>query len=380
MTKRVAICAVAQIPYEREKSTVRFQGMASAVLKQLLEQTGLDFDEEKGIKAAITCSDDVFDARTISDNAMTDAVGAHYRSEEKVAADGAQAVYYALANVLSGHYDVVSVIGHSKESQGQSRNLVTHLAFEPFFTRPVGMDFVVAAALQAQAYMAKSGLTDAQMAELVVRARDGARKNPYQQALPSVTEGEVLASPLVADPLRALHAYPVTDGAVGLIVASEEVARRVTDKPVWITGAGNCLDTFFLGERDLAGNFALAKAAGRAYAMAGVKDAGAFDVAEISDPYAYMLPLWAEGLGLCGDGRGAKWLADGGPDARHVNLTGGTLAGVPQMLGGLARVAEAARHLRGEAGAAQVKGATRAVAHGLTGPAGQLQTVVVLEA
>jgi acetyl-CoA C-acetyltransferase len=103
------------------------------------------------------------------------------------------------------------------------------------------------------------------------------------------------------------------------------------------------------------------------------------DLFELSDRYAYELPLWAEGLGLCGDGEGARWLAAGGPDRAHCNLTGGTLAGIPMLLSGLARVAEAARQLRGEAGAAQVNQAKRAIAHGTTGPAGQHHTVVALE-
>ena len=114
--------------------------------------------------------------------------------------------------------------------------------------------------------------------------------------------------------------------------------------------------------------------------MAGLTDpAKQADLFEVSDRYAYELPLWAEGLGLCVDGEGDRWLAANGPDRANLNLTGGTLAGVPMLLGGLARVAEAARQLRHEAGAAQVKNAKRAVAQGTTGPAGQHHTVVVLE-
>ena len=72
----------------------------------------------------VTCSDDVFDARTISDNGMTDVVGAHYRGEEKVAQDGLNALGYAMASILSGHDDLVLVMGHCKESQSESRQHV----------------------------------------------------------------------------------------------------------------------------------------------------------------------------------------------------------------------------------------------------------------
>ena len=378
-TKRVGICAVAQTKYERDMQGQRFQGMALDVLESLLEQTGLDFSEDHGIDASISCSDDVFDARTISNNAMTDVLGAHFRNEEKVAQEGAQAVYYGLAMILSGHADVVLVLGHCKESQCRSRNMVTHLAFDPFYTRPVGLDFYAAAALQAQAYMAKSYVTDRHLASIVVRARQQASKNPATKGLELVNQDNVLGSPMVADPIRQLHAYPVSDGAVGMILATEERAKKITDTPVWIAGTGNCMDNFFLGDRDIAGNFALKKAAERAYARAGIKDPReSFDVVEISDQYAYQQPMWMEGLGLVDDGKGGKWIDEGGPQQARVNLSGGMLGGNPLILGGLVRTAEAALQLMGKAGDYQVPDAKTALAHGVMGPAGQFHSVIIL--
>jgi acetyl-CoA C-acetyltransferase len=377
VANRVAICAVAQTKFEANKWDVRMQGLLWEVVKDVRAQTGLDFGE-RGIGAAVTVSDDLFDARTISDGGITDVVGAHYGAEEKVAADGAQGVYYAASMILSGHHDIVLLAGHCKESQAASRNMVTHLAFDPFYTRPVGLDYLCAAALQAQAYLARSGVTETQLADLVVRARRWAAKNPVAQETAPITREAVLASPMIADPIRSGFMYPVSDGAVALILADERRAREITDKPVWIAGLGNCYDSFFLGERDLGGNFALERAAQRAYAMAGVTDpVTAFDVVEIADQYAHQLPQYAEGLGLCKSGR--EWLAADGPEQQNVNRSGGMIAGNPLMLGGLARVAEAAIQLRGEAGERQVTRARRAVAQGATGPAGQLQTVVVLE-
>lgn len=374
---RVAICAIAQTKFEPNKRDVRMQGLLWEVVSAVRRQTGLDFGED-GIQGAVTVSDDVFDARTISDGGITDVVGAHYGAEEKVAADGAQGVYYAAATILSGHHDVILLAGHCKESQAASRNMVSHLAFDPFYTRPVGLDYLSAAALQAQAYLARSGITETQLAELVVRSRRWAAKNPVAQETQPLTREEVLASPLVSDPIRQAFMYPVSDGAIALILASEERARAITDKPVWITGLGNCYDSFFLGERDLGGNFALERAAKRAYAMAGISEpAASFDAVEIADQYAHHLPQYAEGLGICTSAK--PWLDADGPEKQNVNRSGGMIAGNPLMLGGLARVAEAAIQLRGEAGARQVSGAKRAVAQGATGPAGQLQTVVVLE-
>ncbi|MFZ3047131.1 MAG: thiolase family protein [Desulfatirhabdiaceae bacterium] len=380
MARRVGICAVAQTPYKRDYTEERFQGMGLMVLESLLAQTGLDFSEDRGIQMSISVSDDIFDARTISDNAMTDVLGAHFRCEEKVAQEGAQALYYGLAAIQSGHVDVVLILGHCKESQAQSRNMVTHLAFDPFYTRPVGLDFLAAAGLQARAYQEKSGVTDDQLAQIVVRARQNAVKNACTQDLPPVSTADVRNSPLIADPIRSLHAYPVSDGAVGMILAAEDRARQLCQTPVWIAGTGNCMDSFFLGDRDLTSNFALKKAAERAYQRAGIQNPEKdIDVFEISDQYAYQHPMWIEGLGVCPDGKGREWLDQNGPDRFHVNPSGGMLAGNPMILGGLSRAASVSLQLMGKAENAQIDGLRRGLAHGVMGPAGQFHTVIILE-
>jgi acetyl-CoA C-acetyltransferase len=211
MATRVGICAVAQTTYERDKCRERFQGMAMDVVESLQKQTGIDFRGDNGVGMSISVSDDVFDARTISNNPMTDVLGAHFGCEEKVAQEGAQALYYGLAAIQSGHTDLVLVLGHCKESQSQSRNMVTHLAFDPFYTRPVGLDFCAAAGLQAQAYAARSGVTDEQLAKVVVRSRENASRNPFTPEVAKVTVEKVLSSPMLVDPIRELHAYPISD-------------------------------------------------------------------------------------------------------------------------------------------------------------------------
>ncbi len=380
MGERVAICAMAQIKNEPDMWYRRFQGMLLECLEPILQATGVTFDMETGIRNVVTCSDDVFDARTISDSGMTDVVGAHYRGEEKIAQDGLNALGYAMACILSGHDDLILFLGHCKESQPESRQMCTNLAYDPFYCRPVGMDFLNVNAFQARAYMDRSGLTDEHVADIVVRSRQNAAKNPYARENPAVTKEEVLASPYLADPLRELHCYPVTDWAVGMLLCCEARAREFTDHPVWLTGFGNCMDRYFVGDRDLIDNFSLKTAAARACEMAGIKNPkGAFDVVELNDTCAHQLPLLAEGVGLIAEKEGGQWVADGGPERDRVNLSGGMLNGNPLMLGGMARAVEGYLQLRGEAGERQVPGAKRALAHGSTGAAGQHQTVVILE-
>jgi len=380
MGRRVAVCALAQIKNEPDIWYMRFQGMLLECLEAILKQTGVTFDMDKGIRNMVTCSDDVFDARTISNNAMTDVVGAHYRGEEKMAQDGINGLGYAMACILSGHDDMVLLAAHCKESQSESRHMCTNLAFDPFYCRPLGLDFLNASALQAREYMAKSGITEEHLARIVVRSRKNAAKNPYARENKMVTEKEVMDSPMLADPIRQLHYYPVTDWAVAMLLCCEERAREFTDKPVWITGFANCMDTYFLGDKDLTSNFALKKAAQRAYAMAGVKDPQKeLDLVELNDAAASQLPLWAEGIGLVDEGKGGEWMDEGGLEKYHVNLSGGMLNGNPIILSGLARATEAILQLKGEAGERQVNGVRKALAHGTTGAAGQHHAVVILE-
>jgi len=379
--KRVAVCAVSQRRNESDLWYERFQGMLLGLLEDLRKQAGFHFEEEGGVDMVVSCSDDIFDARTISDGGVTDVLGAHFRAEEKIAQEGLNAVAYGASVILSGHAELVLVMGHCKESQGESRNRITNLGFDPFYGRAVGLDFTNTCAFQARQYMASSNVSDRDLAGVVARARSCGGMNPFANAREPVDPGEVMASPMLCDPIRRLHAWPVSDGAVGMLLASEERAGEFTDKPVWITGFSNCMDSYFLGDRNLVGNFALRKAAGRACARAGIANpAEAFDVVELTDAFAYQQPLWLEGLGLCGEGRGGEFLREGGPGKCRVNPSGGMLCGNPMMIAGLYRAAESALQLRGEAGERQVKGASRALAHSSSGPAGQFQSVLVLEA
>lgn len=379
--QKVAICAVAQHKNEPDLWHKRFQGMLLDVLEDLQAQTAFDFDEATGVRTIVSCSDDFFDARTISNNGVNDVLGGHYRAEEKMAQEGLNAIGYAMAVILSGHSDLVLVMGHCKESQSESRNMITNMGFDPFYGRAVGLDYMNAAALQARAYMTKAGVTDEHLARIVVRAREWAAKNPYANARDTVETGKVMASPMICDPIRQLHVYPVSDGAVGMLLASEERAREYTDRPVWITGFANCMDSYFLGDRDLTSNFALKKAARRAYEKAGIKDPKkVINVIEVTDAYAYQQPLWMEGLGFCETEQGGRFIEDGGPDKYHVNLSGGMLAGNPMIISGLYRAAEAVLQLRGEATDRQIPGATRALAQSTSGAAGQFHSVLILEA
>jgi acetyl-CoA C-acetyltransferase len=387
MSERVGIVAVAQTKYSANRADANEGELVYEAVGQVLRETGLKFAKDVtgsdaiGIDATITCSQDFLDGRTISNCNVMSYVGTHHSDEDKVAEDALNAVYTAMARVLSGHQDVILVAAHCKESQADMRG-VENAALDPVFLRVLGLDFLSSSAMQARRYMYKYGITPEQCARVVVKNRANAAKNPFAQESAPVTVADVLGSQVLASPIRQLDMKPVSDGACAMILATEKKAKKLCAKPIWIKGVSNCYETHYLGDRDLAECDALVRAAKKAYSMAGITDpAKQISVAEISEEYSYQELLWMEGLGVCGRGEAGRIIDSGATQLGGklpVNPSGGMLSGNPTVVAGMTRIAEGVLQLRGEAGERQVAGAKVALAHGFTGVCGALQGVMIL--
>lgn len=382
MSERVGIVAVAQTKYSANRADVIEGELIYEAVGQVLRETGLKFTQDgTGIDATVTCSQDHWDGRTISNCNVMSYVGSHHSDEDKIAEDSLNAVYAAFARVLSGHQDVVLVAAHCKESQADKGG-IENTALDPIFLRVLGLDFLSSAAMQAKRYMYKYGITPEQCARVVVKNRANATKNPLAQESAAITIADVLGSQVLASPIRQLDMKPTSDGACAMILATEKKAKKLCAKPIWIQGVSNCYETHYLGDRDLAECDALVKAAKKAYSMAGITDpAKQINVAEVSEEYSYQELLWMEGLGLCGRGEAGKIIDSGATQLGGklpVNPSGGMLSGNPTVVAGMTRIAEGVLQLRGEAGERQVPGAKTALAHGYTGVCGALQGVMIL--
>lgn len=379
MSERVAIVGVAQTRFAPKRADANCAEIAYEAVSRVMRETGLTM--ERDIDNTVSCSHDIWDGQTISDINITDVAGGHLRNEEKMAMDGSTAVYYGAVGILSGEFDCTLVLAHTKMSQTR-RNIVNNTAFEPIYSRLLGFDYTSAGALQARRYMHAYDISPRQTAAVAVKNLGNAMNNPCAHNKGSFTVEEVLASPVVADPIRAMEVAPDTDGAVALILASGKRAAEITDKPVWIKGMGICYDAHYLGDRDLADCMALEKAAAQAYKMAGITDPQSqADLVELGEEFAYQELLWLEGLGICHRGEAGR-LLDSGETSLHgaipVNPSGGLLSGVPANVMGLNRAAEAALQLMGKAGKRQVAGARTAIVQGHSGFCGQHHCVIVL--
>jgi acetyl-CoA C-acetyltransferase len=377
MTKKVAIVAVAQMGHD-EIFNLNIREITYQVVKSLLAQAGISREE---IGTIITSSSDYWQGISCSNSYYYDAVGGYLKNSSKTEEDGAFAFLYGYLRVMSGHFDTAVVHAVTKMSEVPESSTLTNMYADPFFQRPIGIDDLSAAALQANLYMARYGITEEQAAKVVVKNLGNARNNPYAFKKEKVTVEDVLKSERLAYPIKALDCAPESDATCAILLASEEKAKQLTEMPVWIKGVGWSVDDYFLGDRNFL-NGGLKRAAQKAYAMAGIsKPLGEINVAEICEPYSYQELLWYEQLGFCREGEGGKFIDKGmtSLDGKlPVNPSGGVLAANPYVARGLIRIAEAALQVMGEAENRQVPDVKTALAHSTHGLAGQHHSVVIL--
>jgi acetyl-CoA C-acetyltransferase len=378
---RVAIVGIGQTGYRAAALDRVYYEHVYEAARLALADAGLD----RGDVDTVICSGwDAVDGRTISDMHTTMAAGGYLKDSSHVGEDGIMALAYAYLRLASGLFDMALVAGHGHAES--SFETVSHVVFDPLFLRPLGQSHLVSLALQACAYSERHRVSEEHVARVVVKNRKSGIGNPRAHLRSQVTVQEVLDSDLISYPLRALHCPPQSTGGVALILAGEHAVRRVTLNPVWITGIGWAIDGYDLGSKDVARLSSLAMAAERAYRMAGITDPlRELDLAEVHDITAFHEIMVYEALGLVPEGRGASLAEEGVTGAGGdlpVNLSGGVLSTNLYGASGLVRVAEAALHLRGQAGQQQVQGARRALAHGMSAPSGahaRTDCVVIVE-
>ena len=378
-TKKVAIVGVAQTECKEKIPEYTAKELLYLTVKKLLNQLNITRQE---IDFVISSSSDYWDGRGCSNVYTYDGEGAVLKEESKVEEDSAQAVAYAYARLQAEYYNTALVVSHTKVSITPSIESLTHVMSDVVYSRMFGIDELAVAAMQAALYMHKYGVTEEQISKVSVKNLGNALNNPYAHRKMKLKVEDVLQSPILAPPLRKLHCRPSSDGACAIMLASEEVAKKFTDTPVWIKGLGFCNGRHYLGEKDLIDVEALKIAAQTAYKMAGIENPlKQVDVAEICEPYASQELLWYEGLGFCGKGEGKKLIDEGITEMSGelpVNPSGGVLSTNPQIARGLIRVAEAALQVMGNAEKRQVSNVNTALAHSTHGLGGQLHTVIIL--
>jgi len=293
---------------------------------------------------------------------------------ESACASGGVALRSAFFEVASGASDLVLAMGVEKMNDGADATNVLATAADQETEAYHGITFPGLYAMIARAHMAEHGTTLEDLAAVSVKNHRHGARNPKAQFRQEVTLEQVMASSLVADPLRLLHCSPVSDGAAAVLLCPLDRAKEFTDRPVKIRASGMATSSMALAERrDPAFLDAVSLSGSRAYHMAGLGPAD-IDVAEVHDCFSIAEICVIEALCFAEQGKGGAAARTGETalgGRLPVNPSGGLKSkGHPVGATGIAQVIEIVEQLRGEAGERQVQDARIGLTQNMGGSGG----------
>lgn len=283
-------------------------------------------------------------------------------------------VQHAAQAIAAGQIDValITLAGKPRTGgAGPGGSARFSSAPEASFENHFGMGVISGYAMAATRHMHEFGTTSAQLAEIKVAASTHAQHNPGAFLQDVVTVEQVLESRMISDPLHLLDACVITDGGGALVVVSEAVAKGLDRHTIPVLGTGFGFKGTNSGRVDL--TYTGARVSGpAAFAEAGLTPDD-IDYASIYDSFTITVLVTLEDLGFCEKGKGGEFVLDGALHAPFGRLPfntdgGGLCNNHPANRGGMTKVIEAVRQLRGEAHqAVQVPDCELALAHGTGG-------------
>jgi acetyl-CoA C-acetyltransferase len=292
---------------------------------------------------------------------------------EVACASGSAAIRTAWMSIVGGVHSIVAVIGCQKMTELTTPEIlalmgrVGEVQWESVF----GTTFPGYYAMFAKRHMHEFGTTRKQLFEVSIKNHFYGAKNPYALFRKEITMEKALASDEVATPLQVYDCCANADGAACVILASEERAREISKKPVWLDGMACATASMSVLRRpSLTGLPSAEKAAHDAYKMAGVKPED-IKVAEVHDCFSIAEIMAYEDLGFCKKGEGGKLIEDRETYIEGripVNVDGGLKSkGHPIGATGVSQTYEIAKQLREEAADRQVPGADIGLTHNVGG-------------
>jgi len=306
---------------------------------------------------------------------------------ENACASSSAAFRDAFMWVASGFYDIV-LVGGSETAAKMGTPLATRtfaMASDSRYEYPAGITFPGVFALLAHLYSKKYNVPlerlKKQMAQITVNSHYYGARNPKAQFHKEITIDDVLNSFMVCQPLQLYDCCPFSDGGSAVVLVSEDKAKKLTKKPVYVAGVGQASAGNLLSQKEYLPRLRSRElAAEQSYKMAGMgpKD---IDVVELHDCFSIATIIALEGLGFFENGKAGEAVEKGETKLGGripMNLSGGLKAkGHPIGATGTAQVYEIVRQLRGECGERQVEGAKVGMTDTLGGDGGTLCNVIL---
>ncbi|MFW9952998.1 MAG: thiolase domain-containing protein [Candidatus Thorarchaeota archaeon] len=304
-------------------------------------------------------------------------------SVEAACASGGAAVRQAYMAIKSGEHDIMLVLGCEKMSdvnQTEAMNTIS-VASDWEWEGMFGATFPALYAFMARRHMLEYGTTEEQLSKVTVKNHANAAHNPFAQFQKAVPLKVVMSSGMLADPIRILHSAPVSDGAAGVVMCSEAVAKKFTDTAIFIEASTQAGDTLALHDREDITTMKAVKISSKQALERAKMEINDINVFELHDSFTISEIILTEDIGIAKKGEGGKAIDEGITEigAKYpVNPSGGLKArGHPIGATGVAQIVELALQLRGECDGRQVNGATTGMAVN-TGGTGATSIVHIL--
>lgn len=379
MSRRVNVIGVGMIKFSKPGASEEYDVMGANAAKAALDDAGIPYSEVQHAYAGYVYGDSTCGQAALYRVGLT---GIPVFNVNNNCSTGSSALMLAAQAVRGGLVECALAVGFEKMEKGalgsKYEDRATPLnAFGSLMNEVQGFTNAPAAAQMfggaGREYRFKHDTRKETFAQIAVKSRRHAAKNPFAIFNEPLTLEDVMGSPEVFDPLTRLQCCPPTCGAAAAVVCSDEFARRhgIT-RPVYIAAQAMTTDfasTFEEKSMVKMVGFDMAQAAARqVYEQAGIGPED-LDVIELHDCFTANELLTYEALGLCPDGGAEKfvWDEDNTYGGKYVvNPSGGLLSkGHPLGATGLAQCTELVWQLRGQADQRQVEGAKIALQHNL---------------
>ncbi len=365
---RIAIAGVAESDYGRVPHMTEMELHAQAIWRAM-DDSGLHKNDIDGV----FCSSHSLGMPTVM---LCEYVQLFPRYSDTTSIGGSSFeahLNHAVAAIRAGKCEVALITYASNQLSSRGRMIGTGgrpaTIPEATYEAPYGNTLVGAYAMAARRHMHQYGTTSEQLAEIAVVTRRHAMLNPLAMYREPITVQDVLNSRMIADPLHLLDCCVVSDGGGAVLVTTEERARDLKQRPVFVLGSSESHTHAHISQMPDMTVTAAAVTGPRAFAEAGIAPSD-IDMAMIYDSFTITVLLLLEDLGFCKKGEGGAF-AQGGRIALGgqlpINTDGGGLSSNHPGMRGIFLIIEATRQLRGQCGPRQVEGAKLAVAHGSGG-------------
>lgn len=369
---KVAVIGVGQSTFVRAyPGSIR--ELAFEAFRDAMKNAGL---KKEQIDASVVCSAPEYDKQRTPAGLMAEYLGLNPQPTfyvESVCSSSSTGLRTAYAMIASGLHDVVLVLGFQKMSEISSAESQERMGrgADIQWEAPFGTMMPAYYALYAKGHMEKYGTTEEDLALIRVKAAGYGQINEKAAFRKALALEKVLEPKYIATPLKMFDCCANADGSSCIILASEEKAKELCDKPVWIKGLGMATAPINMAGRDTFSGLRCAQLAGkRAYDMAGITPADV-DVAEVHDCFTIAEMMAYEDLGFAEPGQGKELIRNKETYKEGkipVNVDGGLLSkGHPIGATGGSQIRTIVLQLRGEAGEMQVADPKIGLVHNIGG-------------